>query len=86
MTNDEQAPQAGPAQKPEESIPQTPTSEHRSFFGRNSASDAEHEPVGVEQLHEDLGRPTRWSMGVLNDPFTHEVPGKSPTTSGRDPC
>jgi len=52
----------------------TPTSERaRSFFGRNSASDVEPE---VEEEEEDKGRPTKWSMGVLNDHATHEVPGK----------
>ncbi|PVH69753.1 MFS general substrate transporter [Cadophora sp. DSE1049] len=50
----------------------TPTSERaRSFFGRNSASDVEPE---IEE-EEDKGRPTKWSMGVLNDHATHEVPG-----------
>lgn len=56
----------------------TPTSERaRSFFGRNSASDGDVTPE-VEELEEDKGRPTKWSMGVLNDPATHEVPGKLP--------
>ncbi|KAK0112114.1 hypothetical protein ONS96_001372 [Cadophora gregata f. sp. sojae] len=49
----------------------TPTSERaRSFFGRNSASD-----VDLEVEEEGKGRPTKWSMGVLNDHATHEVPG-----------
>ncbi|KAK2629617.1 hypothetical protein QTJ16_000437 [Diplocarpon rosae] len=51
----------------------TPSSNRsRSFFGRNTASDGQ--PVHQE-LQDDKGRPTRWSMGVLNDPTTHEVPG-----------
>jgi hypothetical protein len=60
-------------------LPISPTSERqRSFFGRNSASNGsnnhEVEPA-VEDFDEDKGKPTRWSMGVLNDPDTHEVPG-----------
>ncbi|KAI9050506.1 hypothetical protein LZ554_005668 [Drepanopeziza brunnea f. sp. 'monogermtubi'] len=52
---------------------ETPTSHRsRSFFGRNSLSDGHAE---VEEFQEDKGRPTKWSMGVLNDPHTHEVPG-----------
>jgi hypothetical protein len=46
----------------------------RSFFGRNTAS---NEDAPVEDSKDDKGRPTRWSMGVLNDPKTHEVPGMS---------
>lgn len=56
----------------------TPTSERpRSFFARNSASDAENAGgrEAMEEFEEDKGRPTKWSMGVLNDPETHEVPG-----------
>lgn len=52
----------------------TPSSERpRSFFARNSASNANDE--ASEESEEDKGRPTKWSMGVLNDPTTHEVPG-----------
>lgn len=59
--------------------PTSPTSERqRSFFSRNSTSNRSHgqdaeEPV--EDFDEDKGKPTKWSMGVLNDPDTHEVPG-----------
>ena len=57
----------------------SPTSERqRSFFGRNSASNGTngHEvEEAVEDFDEDKGKPTKWSMGVLNDPDTHEVPG-----------
>lgn len=58
--------------------PSTPTSERpRSFFARNSASDGANatERGDMEEFEEDSGRPTKWSMGVLNDPDTHEVPG-----------
>ncbi len=52
--------------------PVSPGSERpRSFFGRNSASGQD-----IEDSEEEKGKPTRWSMGVLNDPHTHEVPGK----------
>jgi hypothetical protein len=51
----------------------SPASERtRSFFGRNTAS---IEDAPVDEFDDDKGRPTRWSMGVLNDPKTHEVPG-----------
>jgi hypothetical protein len=43
----------------------------RSFFGRDSA--ATDAPAG--QLEEDRGLPSKWSMGILNDRTTHEVPG-----------
>jgi hypothetical protein len=46
----------------------------RSFFGRNTAS---NDDAPIEDSEDDKGRPTRWSMGVLNDPKTHEVPGRS---------
>jgi hypothetical protein len=46
----------------------------RSFFGRNTAS---NEDAPAEDSEDGKGRPTRWSMGVLNDPKTHEVPGMS---------
>lgn len=62
--------------------PGTPTSERpRSFFGRNSAS---HNDTGLEEPEKmDKGRPTKWSMGVLNDPHTHEVPGVFPCDNGK---
>ncbi|KAE8442086.1 hypothetical protein EG329_003844 [Mollisiaceae sp. DMI_Dod_QoI] len=54
--------------------PLSPASERpRSFFARNSASNANDQDG--EDSEEDKGRPTKWSMGVLNDPRTHEVPG-----------
>ncbi|KAG0650067.1 putative MFS-type transporter [Hyphodiscus hymeniophilus] len=46
----------------------------RSFVVRNSASNEIDEIVNDSD--EDRGkRPTKWSMGVLNDSETHEVPG-----------
>ena len=60
--------------------PTTPTSERqRSFFGRNSASNRSNGQDAeelVEDFDVDKGKPTKWGMGVLNDPETHEVPGK----------
>jgi len=55
----------------------SPSSERpRSFFARNSTSnDVEAEEALREK--EEKGRPIKWSMGVLNDPETHEVPGKT---------
>jgi len=50
---------------------QTPNSERsRSFFARNTVS---NEDTSSERAEEE--KPTKWSMGVLNDPETHEVPG-----------
>lgn len=53
----------------------------RSSFGRDSTA---HETGGLEN---DNGRPTKWSMGVLNDRLTHEVPGmlQSPLVLHPDP-
>jgi hypothetical protein len=54
-----------------DSIPKPSAGKLRSFFGRDS--------VGKDTLANDLdkeeSRPTKWSMGVLNDRQTHEVPG-----------
>jgi hypothetical protein len=57
----------------------------RSFFTRNSVSNGngsiDHgtDDVTTEKNEEDgTGRPTtKWSLGVLNVPETHEVPGTS---------
>jgi len=46
----------------------------KSTFFSKKEKDA---PRNVQEDEEDLGRPERWSMGVLNDPFTHEVPGNA---------
>jgi hypothetical protein len=53
---------------------EAPRSRWRSFFGRNSAG---NDAIGDEN-GDDERRPTKWSMGVLNDSITHEVPGKYP--------
>ena len=45
----------------------------RSFFARNPASNG-----GMVSSEEEEGKPTKWSMGVLNDPHTYEVPGTIP--------
>jgi hypothetical protein len=64
------------AETTQEPVPGTPASERqRSFFGRNAAS-TDGEPIRAEAPEGDLGRPTKWSMGILNDPDTHEVPGR----------
>ena len=59
--------------------PITPTSERpRSFFARNSLSNGHNagEDEDVEGSEEEKGQPpTKWSMGVLNDRSTNEVPG-----------
>jgi hypothetical protein len=56
----------------------------RSFFTRNSVSYGdgtagdEVNESSTDQDVEKSGRPTtKWSLGVLNVPSTHEVPGKS---------
>ncbi|EPE24482.1 MFS general substrate transporter [Glarea lozoyensis ATCC 20868] len=55
----------------------------RSFFSKNSVSngngtadDAVNENLTEESAEKGRGRPTtKWSLGVLNVPSTHEVPG-----------
>ena len=44
------------------------------LFAKKSSLGSESTGVGNTD-EEDLARPTKWSMGVLNDPQTHEVPG-----------
>lgn len=59
-------------------IPTSPSSERpRSFFARNSVSNGHNagDEEEVEESEEEKGRPTKWSMGVLNDRTTNEVPG-----------
>jgi hypothetical protein len=70
-------PADAPQEKTVEKTPGTPNSDRpRSFFARNSASDGNGLPSpSVEDFEEKESRPPRWSMGVLNDRFTHEVPG-----------
>jgi len=65
-------------EKVPEKAPGTPNSDRpRPFFARNSASDGNAgEPAAtMEEYQEKENLPTKWSMGVLNDPNTHEVPG-----------
>jgi hypothetical protein len=49
-------------------LPGPPRRKWRSFFGRDSAAN-DNESQKTE------GRPIKWSLGVLNDRQTHEVPG-----------
>ena len=49
-------------------LPEPPRRKWRSFFGRDSAAN-DNESEKTE------GRPIKWSLGVLNDRQTHEVPG-----------
>lgn len=61
-----------------ETSPRGAPSEPRSFFARDSTANS----PAIEKEDEDLedsnatGRPSKWSMGILNVPDTHEVPGK----------
>jgi hypothetical protein len=48
------------------------SSRPRSFLVRNSVSNN----VDAGSIESAEEKPTKWSMGVLNDPETHEVPGK----------
>jgi hypothetical protein len=43
----------------------------RSFFGQSSVG---HDGAD-EEVKDEEERPAKWSMGVLNDRITHEVPG-----------
>jgi len=56
-----------------------PEKSKKSFFSKMSFFDKKqrNSSDNVEEDEEDLARPERWSMGVLNDPHTHEVPGKA---------
>ncbi|OBT55777.1 hypothetical protein VE04_03224 [Pseudogymnoascus sp. 24MN13] len=49
-----------------------PRSRWRSFFGRNAGTPGS-QPDQADSDRENL--PSKWSMGVLNDRETHEVPG-----------
>jgi hypothetical protein len=73
------APSSMPDNEELSTIPSSPTSERpRSFFARNSVSNgrnAGEEEEDVDESEEEKGRPTKWSMGVLNDRSTNEVPG-----------
>ncbi|TAQ87152.1 hypothetical protein B7494_g4530 [Chlorociboria aeruginascens] len=60
----------------------TPTPEHqRSFSARSSAPTAAENSDGTAENVK--GRPTKWSMGVLNDRTTHEVPGSVLLLTGK---
>lgn len=45
------------------------------WSGRNKKTGAVDPPSDNDVEAGGRGRPTKWSMGVLNDPRTHEVPG-----------
>ena len=77
-----------PPNEEEQDVILTPTSERpRSFFARNSTSLSSDggetaqpalpaqttQPEEGEESEEEKERPPKWSMGVLNDPTTHEV-------------
>jgi hypothetical protein len=74
-----------PGNEEPSTIPTSPSSERpRSFFARNSVSNGHNagDEEEVEESEEEKGRPTKWSMGVLNDRNTNEVPGM-PIDSGK---
>lgn len=54
-----------------------PRSRWRSFFGRNAGTPGSQTDQ-TDENGENL--PSKWSMGVLNDRETHEVPGVYPTS------
>jgi hypothetical protein len=66
--------------------PPSPASERpRFFFARNSVSNGHNagQEEDVGESEEEKGQPpTKWSMGVLNDRSTNEVPGTF-TSSGK---
>lgn len=68
-----------PGNEEPNAISTTPTSERpRSFFARNSVSNGHNagEEEDVEGSEEEKPQPpTKWSMGILNDRSTNEVPG-----------
>jgi hypothetical protein len=67
-----------PGDEEQNTVPASPSSERpRSFFARNSVSNSHNagEEEDPEESEEEKSRPTRWSMGVLNDRDTNEVPG-----------
>ncbi|KAB8290406.1 hypothetical protein EYC80_010839 [Monilinia laxa] len=60
-------------------------SDPRSFFARDSASNSpanEKEDGDLEGSDAKL-RPSKWSMGILNVPDTHEVPGSILLLTGK---
>jgi hypothetical protein len=76
-----------PSNEEPNTIPTSPSSERpRSFFARNSVSNGHNagDEEEVEESEEEKGRPTKWSMGVLNDRNTNEVPGMSITLGNKN--
>lgn len=62
----------------DDTSPRGAHSEPRSFFARDSAANSpanEKEEGDLEGSDAKL-RPSKWSMGILNVPDTHEVPGE----------
>ena len=55
-----------------EIAPQTPIAESAS---RRDSASVDRDQIAIERAHDDTTKPPKWSMGVLNDPYTHEVPG-----------
>ncbi|PQE24297.1 major facilitator superfamily transporter protein [Rutstroemia sp. NJR-2017a BVV2] len=55
----------------------------RSFFARNSASNGTANTRDDEDTRDEGARPSKWSMGVLNDKLTHEVPGSVLLLTGK---
>jgi hypothetical protein len=69
-----------PANVQENPPPPSPTFKRpRAFFGRSPASRNVEDMPSTQNYSEANGKPTKWSMGVLNDPNTHEVPGQYST-------
>ncbi|KAJ8058678.1 hypothetical protein OCU04_012852 [Sclerotinia nivalis] len=68
-------------------FPKEAPSEPRSFFVRDSAvsspaNENEKEDGDLEDSNVK-GRPSKWSMGILNVPNTHEVPGSILLLTGK---
>lgn len=65
-------------EKAEDTLPAPVTQRNhrkwRSFFGGKSDMS---DPTKREDRDDDHALPTKWSMGILNDTKTNEVPGIS---------
>ncbi|KAM3084165.1 hypothetical protein ACMFMG_001734 [Clarireedia jacksonii] len=59
------------------------TEKSRSFFARNFASRKTRTTRDDGDSQDEGGHPTKWSMGVLNDKLTHEVPGSVLLLTGK---
>lgn len=68
MSSGKSSPMADSPDTEKDLLPQHSGQKWRSFFGRDSLAN-QNESEKAE------ARPTKWSMGVLNDRQTHEVPG-----------